>query len=230
MLVRKEDFPKEVQKILLENLFSLVNGGVIFMTVSYFYGTVDSQKSLLLYNQVFFSKKYSVSIEVIYPYIYYLNNKETFDRNQICYEGSCVSHKIKFFPNDNIDFVKIYTVYHTHLFSVEEIRFLLRKIYYKNSFALISFIGLEKNYTGEKYPSHNYLLKRSNYIEKLHSLCKICTEEEAEYNQAIMNGEEAPWIPEDIQMRVTYEARCETCYISPEEVVKEKIPKEILTS
>jgi len=28
MLVRKEDFPKEVQKILLENLFSLVNGGV----------------------------------------------------------------------------------------------------------------------------------------------------------------------------------------------------------
>lgn len=200
------------------------------MTVSYFYGTVDSQKSLLLYNQVFFSKKYLVSIEVIYPYIYYQNTKETFDKNKICYKGPCVSHKIKFFPNDHIDSAKIYTVYHAHLFSTDEIKLLLRKIYSQNSFALISFIGLEADYTGKKYPSHEYLMQHSNYKEKLHSVCKICAEEEAEYNQAIINGEEATWIPEDIQMRVAYEARCENCYISPEEVLKEQVPNEILIS
>ncbi|MBO3757536.1 MAG: hypothetical protein JTT14_00250 [Candidatus Brockarchaeota archaeon] len=190
------------------------------MTISYFYGTVDSQKSLLLYNQVFFSKKYLVPINVIYPHVYYQNNKETFDKFKVCYEGSCVNHKIKFFPNDSLDSVKIYTVYHVHLFSIDEIKLLLRKIYSQNSFALISFIGLEKDYTGKTYATHEYLMQYSNYTEKLPSVCKACTEEEAEYNQAIINGEEATYIPEDIQMRDLYEARCEKCYISTDDVLR----------
>lgn len=200
------------------------------MTISYFYGTVDSQKSLLLYNQVFFSKKYLVPINVIYPHVYYQNNKETFDKFKVCYEGSCVNHKIKFFPNDSLDSVKIYTVYHAHLFSIDEIKLLLRKIYSQNSFALISFIGLEKDYTGKTYDTHLYLMQYSNYTEKLPSVCKACTEEEAEYNQAILNGEEATYIPEDIQMRALYEARCEKCYISPDDVLREEIPEKLLIS
>lgn len=193
------------------------------MTISYFFGTVDSQKSLLLFNQVNFAQKYKVSITVIYPNVFYVYNSGSFKKNKICIdEQDCLTKEVILYPNEirKIKETSIYTIYHSHLFLLEELKDIIKYIYKINPFALVSFIGLERDYTGEFFDSHNYLLGVANFTERMYSICSVCGEE-ATFNQAIMFNTEAGYVPTDSLLKINYEPRCKECYITPKEVIDE---------
>jgi thymidine kinase len=198
--------------------------------ISVFYGTVESGKRELIYNSVSFEyfpikkdpKDFNLRHIIISP-----ENDPDFENGIIFYKNKKIKTDIVFTFKDFIKLkigearkLRVIHIVKSHLFAVEELKHLFFLVRDRLDNPLVGFLSLEKDYIGKTYPQFEYLISIADYKERFKSECSICGRE-AMFNQGLLDGIPVPFIPKQFEVNITYEPRCERCYVSPKEVSEE---------
>lgn len=178
------------------------------------WGTVESGKSEMVYMSSILSKRYNVNYILVKPTVISNIKEIRFKNKKVYYENSYYPHEV--FYKVRKDERYVIHVQHFHLVDQYELKQILKYFKYKD--VMINFIGLKFDYEANVYEQFEFLIRESDISEELESYCSICGKR-AKFSQAVYEGEPLPVISnKKLLLNLTYEPRCEDCYVHPKEV------------
>lgn len=186
------------------------------MIVAFIHGAMTSGKTTRLLKSYKFSRRYKLGRSIIKPIIddrggdnaIYTHDHQIHDKEVYVYGRDKFPKKSK---------CRITLIDEAQFFSIEEIQNIIEKCSKYNA-SFCTFFGLARDYANELFPSSAYLLANSHITEKLMASCAVCSEP-ADNTQRLVNGIPAPIGPKVlVGGSEQYEARCDECYVHPNEV------------
>lgn len=185
------------------------------MIVSLIHGPMFGGKTSRILKSVALCKRYSLDFHIIRP-IFDTRGDMTVlsSHDNEVYKGK----ELLILGKDSLprnSKAKLIFIDEAQFLSTNEVDHIIKV--FKNTAHFISFYGLLYDYAGEYFSTSLYIKQKSDLVEALEGICKVCGEIGTK-TQRLVGGKPAP-VGEKIVIggSGTYECRCENCYVHPRE-------------